>query len=320
MKASMQSLNIMVTNQCPLQCAHCGPRSGPWAKGYLELELVISLLDEAKTRSCQLVNFTGGEPFILGSKLVEMVQSAAERGLIARVTTGAYWSNSAKAAEARLDPLVGAGLRQLFVSCSDAHRVYVPLSNIIEATRAARARGIEVYLALGTSKTSATNSITISRAFEAAGVTPPWMVESPLIPFGRAEETLSTDELLLQPVEQFAGPCPSLTQNVSIRPDGQITGCAVVFGDECPPLSYGNITDVSLNEALDHMHDDTLASWIHKIGVVELKRLIEANSELRFADRYVNICHLCGDILSNPEALALMRKLNLGRTEAVAEG
>lgn len=312
MKRPFRCLTIMVTNQCPLRCAHCGPRSGPWEKGTLHLETVIAALDEARARSCQVVNFSGGEPFILGQALVDMVRAASERGLLTRVTTGAYWSPTAMAAAKRLDPLAQAGLCQLFISCSDAHRVYVPLRNIIEATAAARSRGIQVYLVLGISKNSSTSSRTVRKVFEMAGIATPWLLESPLIPFGRAAETLVPDELLLQSVKNFAGPCPSLTEHPTIHADGRVTGCAVVFGKECGALSFGYIQEDSLDEILDRMDADPLTAWIHKIGVVELKQFIEANSSMRFADHYVNICHLCGDILGNSEVMALLETLGLG--------
>lgn len=311
MKSSINCLTLMVTNQCPLQCAHCGPSSGPWAKGSIDAETIKAALDEARARACQVVNFSGGEPFILGHKLVELVQAATDRGLLARVTTGAYWSPTPEAAGKRLKPLAEAGLGQLFISCSDEHRAFVPLENVIEATRAARTCGVEVYLALGTTRTSATSSRAVSEAFLDAGLAVPWIINSPIIPFGRAAAGVGVEALSLQPVRNFAGPCSSLTQHPTIRPDGQVTGCAVVFGQECAPLSFGDVSREALSHALDRMNADPLASWIHQIGVVELKHLIESNSPVRFADRYVNICHLCGDILSNPEAVAVLRELGL---------
>ena len=310
-KRPFRCLSIMVTNQCPLQCAHCGPRSGPWATGSIDFEVMAAALDDARERACQVINFSGGEPFILGHKLVEMVKAATTRGLLARITTGAYWSPTAQAAEKRLKPLAEAGLSQLFISSSDSHRAFVPFTNIIEATRAARNHKIDVYLVLGTSRTSLTCIREVTREFEQAGLSVPWIIESPIIPYGRAEEGFAEDELALQPIMNFAGPCHSLTENPTIRPDGQVTGCAVVFGQECAPLSFGQISQEPLSDALDRMDSNSLADWIHKVGVVELKSLIEATSSLRFENKYVNICHLCGDILSNPEALLVLRELGL---------
>jgi MoaA/NifB/PqqE/SkfB family radical SAM enzyme len=312
MNKSVACLTIVVTNRCPLSCAHCGPRSGPGERGSLNFENVIAALDAARSRACGIVNYSGGEPFILGQKLVDFVRAAAERNFVPRVTTGAYWSPTLADARKRLEPLGTAGLRQLFISCSDAHREFVPLNNVIEATRAAVDRGISVCIVLGTSKNSTTSSRSVREAFEAAGVPPPWMMDSPIIPFGRAETTIHFSELLLQPVENFAGPCPSMTQHPTLQPDGQVTGCASVFALECAPLSFGQIHESPLSEILERMDKSTLAAWIHKIGVVELKQFIEEHSAIRFPDRYVNICHLCGDILNNPEALTFLESVGLG--------
>ena len=311
MSPTFRCLTIMVTNRCPLRCAHCGPRSGPQERSEIELETVIAALEEARKRSCQMVNFSGGEPFVLGRKLVDMVQAAVARGLLTRITTGAYWSRTLEMAAQCLQPLAQQGLHQLFISYSDQHGEFVRLQNVIAATSAARSYGIQVYLALGTSRTSQVNSRSVREAFEAAGVAVPWILDSPLIPYGRAEENLSTDELLLQPVENLAGPCPSLTQHPTIHANGRVTGCAVVFGGNCAPLSSGNIYESTFAESLDRMNANPLAAWIHKIGVVELKWFIEANSSIRFSDRYVNICHLCGQILGNAEALAVLQEAGL---------
>ena len=317
MTTPFECLTIMLTNQCPLRCAHCGPRSGPKEKGALDLSTVTAALDLARSRSCRMVNFSGGEPFILGQFLVDCVRAAAERGILPRVTTGAYWSATETMAARRLDPLVEAGLRQLFISCSDSHSEFVPFSNVIKATVAARARGIEVYLTVGTSQSSQITPRSVYRSFEEAGVSTPWLLDSPIIPYGRAEENISVDELSMQSVDNFAGPCDSLTEHPTIQADGRVTGCAVVFASQCERLAYGNIHEEALGAALDRMNRDMLAAWIHRVGVVELKQMIEANTSLRFPERYVNICHLCGDLLSNPEVLSFLHSTGFAPPEAV---
>lgn len=310
-KRSFRCLTLIITNQCPLQCGHCGPRSGPWASGSMNLEVIVAALDEARARDCQVINFSGGEPLILGNKLVKMIQAATERGLLTRVSTSAYWSKTSQAANQRLKPLAEAGLRQLFISSSDFHRTFVPVSNIIEATRAARNYEIEVYLVLSTSRTSLTCGRSLAEEFEAAGVDVPWVIESPIIRFGRAEDNIDASELVLQPIMNFAGPCRSLTEHPTIRSDGQVTGCAVVFGQECAPLAFGQISREPLTDVLDRMDANPLAKWIHTVGVVELKSLIEATSSLRFDEKYVNVCHLCGDMLGNPEVPVVLQSLGL---------
>jgi pyruvate-formate lyase-activating enzyme len=302
-------LTLQVTNKCPLKCAHCGPESGPDQRGSLSVAEAVSCMEDARARDCRVVNFSGGEPFVLGAALTEMVAFASSRSLVSRITTGAYWSPNADGAARRLEPLAKAGLKQLFISRSDGHNEFAPIQNAINAAQAAREFGINVCIVVNTSPDSETTCRSIREAFDDAGAIIPLMFESAIIPFGRASERWPASRLELSPVEQFAGPCPSLTLHPTVHSDGNIAGCAVVFGRQCAPLFFGRIGEQSLAEAVDIMSGDPLAQWIHKIGVVELKHLIENNSAIRFSDRYVNICHLCGDILHNAAALELLESM-----------
>ncbi len=157
----------------------------------------------------------------------------------------------------------------------------------------------------------------VRQAFEEANVNPPYILESPVIPFGRAQANVPEEELLLKDTESFAGPCPSVIEHPTIHSDGRVTGCAVVFARECEALTFGNVQESSFAEVLKKMESNALANWIHRIGVVELKHVIEANSDLRFPDQYVNICHLCGDILSNQQALEVLDRLKIGPRHSV---
>lgn len=300
-------LTLKVTYACPLTCAHCGIRSGPQERGALPLETVVAALDEVKNRGCAVVNLTGGEPFALKEPLVDMVRAAAERGFIVRISTSAFWSPDAFAARARLRPLVEAGLRQLFVSTSDLHRASVPLSNLVEAARAGWSLGLEMHVEVATNKDSATTPRTVREAFAAAGLPVPFILDGAIIPYGRAVDQAGADVLRLKPVEELDDPCPSLGRHPTVEPDGYITGCAVVFARDCPALRLGRLPESSLGAALDRLERDTLFDWIRTRGVVQAKRHLEAHSDLRFDEAYVNICHLCGDLLSQPRAVALLR-------------
>jgi MoaA/NifB/PqqE/SkfB family radical SAM enzyme len=254
-----------------------------------------------------VVNFSGGEPILLGETLAEFIREATDRRLPTRVTTGAYWSPTAAEAGRTLGPLAAAGLRQIFVSLSDAHQRQVPLSNAVEAVRAARDHGITTFLAVGVTRSVDLQLHRVRQAFESAGVAIPYLLESPLIPAGRGTTFLPAGEVALQPTDRLDGPCRSLTENPTLHPDGAISACAAVFARDCPPLVYGRAPADSLEEALERMDSDPIAAWIHRRGIVALKRLIESVSAIRLPERAVNGCHLCSQILGHPEALALAR-------------
>jgi hypothetical protein len=301
----------MVTNQCPLRCAHCGPQSGPREKGVLDTTKVIEMLHAGKSYGCQMVNFSGGEPFMLGRQLAEMVEAAFHLGLVTRVTTGAYWSGNREVATKRLTELRQAGLNQVFISCSDHHQQFVPLPNVVLASTIAKDLGIDVYLTVGLTKHSRSGSRALRKAFQDAGVDIPFILPSPIIPFGRASENISGDELLLRSLSEIDGPCASALEHPTVHSSGKVTPCAVVFGRDCEGLDCGNVAEAGLPAILDRMQQNKLMIWIHRLGVVALKTLVEANSDIRFDSQYVNICHLCGQILSNPAAQKVLQGLGL---------
>ena len=312
MVGSLNCINLLVTNRCPLNCAHCGPRSGPSEVDTLSLEDVIRALDAARTRSCKMVNFSGGEPFILGESLIKMITAARARALPVRVTTGAYWSRNYQTSCQRLEPLVDAGLNQLVVSCGDMHQAYVPLNNVVIAAQAAYAYNLSIYINIGTTSRSKIKMKEVVQSFAAADIPLPLIRESPLIPFGRGKESIPANDLFLRPVSDLSGPCPSMTKNPTVHPDGTLSGCASILSRECRPLTFGNIHQYPINSLIGEMDGHPLAAWIHKVGVVELKNLIEANTSLRFQDEYVNICHLCGDLLHNRDAVDYLKGIGIG--------
>src|SRR5476651_2535990 len=134
----IRCLTLLVTNRCPLNCAHCGPRSGPAERGDLGAAAICAALDGAASMGCDIVNLSGGEPFVLGSRLEEIVRDTVARGLYVRVTTGAYWAVDASAARRRIEPLAAAGLTQLCVSATDEHEEFVDPLNVVRAVSAAR--------------------------------------------------------------------------------------------------------------------------------------------------------------------------------------
>ena len=312
MGGPLNCINLLVTNRCPLNCAHCGSRSGPREVNTLSLEDVVRALDAAQARSCKMVNFSGGEPFILGERLVEMVSAARFRNLPVRVTTGAYWSKNYENSYQRLESLAAAGLNQLVVSCGDMHQAYVPLTNVVIASQAAYAHNLSIYINIGTTSRSKIKMKEVVQSFAAADIPLPLIRESPLIPFGRGKEGILANNLLLRSVSDLSGPCPSMTKNPTVHPDGTLSGCASILSRGCRPLTFGNIHQAPINSLIGEMDSHPLAAWIHKVGVVELKYLIEANTSLRFQDEYVNICHLCGDLLHNRDAVDYLKGIGIG--------
>ena len=68
-------LNIELTNQCGLQCAHCSSSSSFDGTNYIDPNRVLKLLDEGKELGAKCLSISGGEP-LLYPYLHEIIQYA----------------------------------------------------------------------------------------------------------------------------------------------------------------------------------------------------------------------------------------------------
>lgn len=98
-----------------------------------------------------------------------------------------------------------------------------------------------------------------------------------------------------------------MMRHPTVHSDGRVAGCGSVFSRDCAPLIFGSVQQEPFEDVMARIHQHPLSNLIHHVGLGALKEIVEAHSELRFDGRYVNMCHLCGDILSNPAAVGALR-------------
>lgn len=88
-KASPNTLVLGLTYKCQLNCLHCGIKKDNFIKqNELTTKEMINVIDQAYELGVYYVNFTGGEP-LLRKDLNELINYAAEKGLITAVSTNA---------------------------------------------------------------------------------------------------------------------------------------------------------------------------------------------------------------------------------------
>ena len=85
------TLSIITTHQCTAACEHCCFTCTPYVTKAIPHERLDSLIDEAtEIPTIKIVVFTGGECFLLGRKLDDLIARANSHGLITRVVTNGY--------------------------------------------------------------------------------------------------------------------------------------------------------------------------------------------------------------------------------------
>jgi hypothetical protein len=317
----LQTLVLSVTFKCPIVCRYCGVHAGPHRKTRMSLEFITRVIDESYSFGVlELVVFTGGEPFLLGKDLYSAVDYAAKKGLKTRIVTSAYWATSPERAYQTLRRLNDHGLTEINYSCDDFHQEYVPLERIKWANEAASKVGLPALIAC---KGLANSRITPQYLEEYFGTeltrfkpgqkNPKNNVISygVTVPVGWQSQLLVDEDLLWnENLDCWKTLCSSVLERIVITPQGKVAICCGIGSNEIPETIVGDVNDKPLLEILMSANKDLIVNWLALEGPYGIMRFVQdRRPEIKFRDRYVNICHLCHDIFTNNEVRTLLQSL-----------
>lgn len=323
----LSSLVLSTTYRCPIQCRHCGAECSPQARERLTRDEMISFVDQVHAFGrLQLVVFTGGEPFLLGRDLLACVEHCAARGLATRIVTNAFWARTRSAALRAVRACKEAGLTEINLSCDDYHQEFIPLERIRLANEACRELQLPCLIGhkvmkgcrLTPESLEAFLGCPLAR-FRPRQPNPPNDVISTGYTVPIAEDMhLIPDEDILYPEhdEQWKEPCASVLQRVIITPRKELSICCGMIPRKVQEVFFGPLDRMSLAEAIVLAHQDLIVNWLAFEGPYGLMRFIRTKRpELPFRARYVNVCHLCSEILTRPDCRQVLAES--GREKAL---
>ena len=143
------TLSLIVTHRCTAACDHCCFHCTPEVEDHIPIPNIYRYIDEAsEIDSVQVVVFTGGECFLLGSELDKLVKHASGYGHNTRFVSNGYWGFSPAAARKRLDKLVACGLTEANFSTGDQHGVYVKPEYVRNGAVAACDLGLDTVVTI----------------------------------------------------------------------------------------------------------------------------------------------------------------------------
>ena len=129
-------LSILTTRRCTAACDHCCVGAGPHASAAIPVERIHRLIDEAtRIPSLELIGFTGGECFLLGRDLDELVGHASAAGFTTRAISNGYWARDRRAADERIGGLRARGLDELVLSTGTFHQRFVIVNSVTPRNR-----------------------------------------------------------------------------------------------------------------------------------------------------------------------------------------
>jgi hypothetical protein len=315
---SPQTLSLITTHRCTAACEHCCFGCSPAEERAIPLPRLRALIEEtAEVPSLRQVVFTGGECFLLGPALDDLIRRCRRLGLASRCVSNGYWAVSAGAATARVAALRDAGLDELSLSTGVFHARFVPWERVVWAAAAAAEAGLGVVINVETFAGAAFDGAELAehpllRPFLAAGMVR--LIRGAWIPnggeWGREPAPLGHAEGLLRfRGEAGHSACLSSLRVVSITPDQDLVSCCGLNLEHIPQLHVGSIRDRSLGQALAEVQPDLLKMWLHVEGperVLEFVRDRLPGFALPLDSAH--ICHTCQFLHASPEAMATLAR------------
>jgi len=308
-------VGLLLTERCDAECSHCWFSSGPNRTRSMEPDEARGYIDQAaEVSTVEWISFTGGEPFLMPEALVELVGYASERGLKVECATNCSWATSKEAAESRLNDLMDAGLDTVNISMDDFHQRHIPFERVRNCYEASKEVGLKAVIMCASSRSNTLGIDEIRLRLGDEGIhdiragrpTSPvsaLAVETGFIPVGRAA-SIPEEEWLIGdgPLD---GPCEEVLRDIGIAPSGQVLPCCSAVS----LIDYAHLGDAGterLSELLGRASLNSLFKILSYEGPRGLDRLIDGSR----GDRYVNRCHLCHDVLSDPRLPNTLERLD----------
>jgi organic radical activating enzyme len=290
---------LMLTYRCNAACRFCYYYCGPGAGGLMPTETALEAWAALRRLAGDgaRVHLTGGEPFLVFERLLEICEQAQQRGWGGAdyVETNAGWVADEAEARYRLKALKAAGLHRLKISWDVFHEEFVPVEKVRFLVRAARELlGDERVLVRWEKHLEALTGVAAMTEAERQTLLAGAMAADAGRFTGRAAEAMAplcADKTLaalggLNCREALLG-----AKGVHIDPAGN------VFSGQCSGMTVGNITATPLDVLWKGFDPERAAFWrtLYERGPGGF--IDEAQAE-GYAIRpfYAAKCHLCADI------------------------
>ncbi|HTW86211.1 MAG TPA: radical SAM protein [Candidatus Sulfotelmatobacter sp.] len=304
-------LSILTTRRCTAACDHCCVGAGPKATDAIPIPRIHALLDEAlAVPSIQRIGFSGGETFLLGDDLDDLIRHATSNGFHTRALSNGYWAKDAPTAMARVATLREAGLRELMLSTGTFHQRFVPPARVLHAARAAAEAGILTRVSVETCDQSTVdpNAVRealadlIARKLVFVGADP-WITDAG----GRGQAALSHEALLAEGAGDAAsGPCVQIMNVLTVTPRQELLACCGYPMEELPRLRIASVANLTLAEAIANTPDSLFKMWLHVAGPSGIAEFVARYLPGFTLPPSASICQSCATIQRDARSMAII--------------
>lgn len=304
------SLTITPTHRCTASCYECCFGCTPKISYIMEYEKIIKYIDEAMHNfpSIKVIIITGGECFLLGERLDDVIRHATSYGVVTRVVSNGFWAKTYEAAYARLKSLIEAGLVELNLSTGDNHQEFVDFNNIVNAVRAAYDLGLKTICVSVESKPNAIFNAEIIRNHVALqplvdkGIL--LIIEASWMNFKKNKDDHSAKVVYMDSKR----PCPYIFTGIVVNPYSQLLSCCGLTVEYNKFLKIGSLEKNSMKELYEKQFNDLYKFWLYVDGPEFIyEKLMEMRNEEK--QTFPHECAYCIEIVKNEENLKVIKEL-----------
>ncbi|MCL2399694.1 MAG: radical SAM protein [Defluviitaleaceae bacterium] len=299
------SIGYQLTDKCNAACKGCCESANPQLNGKLDIGLILKSIDSIKDiEDIKNIGLTGGEPFLYVEDVLTVAEACKKINRNFVVTTNAFWGESYEYAFGVLSQLKKNNLSSIVVSVDSFHSEYISVESVKNVLNACMELGIVRQIQATSTKSSLSQTDEILAKL-GQGKMDSVVVNSSLLPVGRAKENINPEDFFTRKLLKAA--LCHYQNGFFIAVDGKAVPCCSpsCFGI---PFNFGNIYNNSIKEILENMYENKLMRTIISEGFSNLLKIAKEKWEYIESNEYVNVCHLCHDLLCDSERYNYLQK------------
>lgn len=304
------TLSLITTHACTAACDHCCFNCTPKIKDAIPVERIHDLIDEVRdVPSIKVIVFSGGECFLLGDDLFDLIAHAKRNGFLTRCITNGYWATEKNTSKI-VASLVDAGLDEINFSTGEEHSQYVPAERVLLGSKTCNEAGIRTLvnvelfnesnfdcaplIAEATSKSNPPEkAIRLQRNIWIKGDGNRDLNHQP------EHSRFNADRL---------GGCHTAMSVIAVTPNMSLVACCGLHMERIPDLHLGSVKDRTIPQVLNEAPDDFLKIWIHVEGPERILNFVKGKiPEYSLPLESSHPCTTCLHLYSDKTALEVVK-------------
>lgn len=313
-KHSPKSLIFLTTYKCTAACTNCCFACTPSRKEALSPERIKEYIIEAKAAfpSLGLAVFTGGECFLLGKDLPDVISAAKKAGYLTRCVTNGYWASSDEATSKIVTRLKEAGLDEINFSTGDEHQAFVSAENVARGVVNSCRSGIRTVVVVEGPKNArfSLNDFLgmkdvdqFLRTDSAAGLLT--TISNIWIDFNAGPSCEKDQEGFT--VKRDPG-CTNILESVIIDPNEDLLACCGLTVNKIPEMNAGKVSPAGLAKAYSDLTQDFMRLWLRVDGPQKISEILGPDCIKGAVSDNSHPCETCRKIFNSLAAKKAIRE------------